>query len=201
MHFPLPREVSFINPATDPSFVWRMKNLTEIKAVNCVFPRFLLNLGAFFATMAGENGCRHVPSFHWDVTIMDTKKSDFLPVIVRWAVFLWTIRPPTYSFGQYSLTSWNNVVLVFCMLSTLTWRKTECGTWLAISAFILSPGQTIATFQCNISQHCCIMLRHVAEGLAKRTQHHATVYTIVSANIYGPWSPVVPVVNNVEYVH
>ena len=50
----------------------------------------------------------------------------------------------------------------------------------------LSPGQTIATFQRNISQHCCIMLRHVAEGLAKRTQHHATVYTIVSANIYGP---------------
>ena len=51
---------------------------------------------------------------------------------------------------------------------------------------MLSPGQTIATFQRNISQHCWIILRHVAEGLAKPTQHHAKVYAIVSANIYGP---------------
>ena len=36
------------------------------------------------------------------------------------------------------------------------------------------PGQTLATFQRNILQHCCMMLRHVLNGLVKRTQHIAT---------------------------
>ena len=49
------------------------------------------------------------------------------------------------------------------------------------------------------SQHCWILLRLVYEGLAKRTQHHATIFAI-SANIYGPQSPVVSDVN-MEYVH
>ena len=35
----------------------------------------------------------------------------------------------------------------------------------------LRPGQTLATFQSNILQHCCMMLRHVLKRLAKRTQH------------------------------
>ena len=32
-------------------------------------------------------------------------------------------------------------------------------------------GQTLATFQRNILQHCCMMLRHVLNGVVKRTQH------------------------------
>ena len=39
---------------------------------------------------------------------------------------------------------------------------------------VLRPGQTLATFQRNILQYCCMMLRHVLNGLAKRTQHIAT---------------------------
>ena len=38
---------------------------------------------------------------------------------------------------------------------------------------VLRPGQTLATFQRNILQYCCMMLRHVLNGLAKRTQHIA----------------------------
>ena len=33
------------------------------------------------------------------------------------------------------------------------------------------PDQTLATFQRNILQHCCMMLRQLLNGLAKRTQH------------------------------
>ena len=43
----------------------------------------------------------------------------------------------------------------------------------------LRPGQTLATFQHNILQHCCMMLRQLLNGLAKRTQHssqHVAVY-------------------------
>ena len=36
---------------------------------------------------------------------------------------------------------------------------------------ILRPGQTLATFQRNILQHCCMMLLQLLNGLAKRTQH------------------------------
>ena len=48
------------------------------------------------------------------------------------------------------------------------------GSATAHSSFnmqVLRPGQTLATFQRNILQHCCMMLRHVLNGLAKRSQH------------------------------
>ena len=35
----------------------------------------------------------------------------------------------------------------------------------------LRLGQMLATFQRNILQHCCMMLRQVLDALAKRTQH------------------------------
>ena len=44
---------------------------------------------------------------------------------------------------------------------------------------LLRPGQTLATFQRNTLQHCCMMLRKLLNGLAKRTQHlsqHVAVY-------------------------
>ena len=40
----------------------------------------------------------------------------------------------------------------------------QCSFFWNTSLFLLSPGQTIATFQRNTSQHCWIMLRHVAKG-------------------------------------
>ena len=35
----------------------------------------------------------------------------------------------------------------------------------------LRPSQTLATFQRNILQHCCMMLQHVLNEVVKRTQH------------------------------
>ena len=50
---------------------------------------------------------------------------------------------------------------------------------VARKTYSLRPGQTLATFQRNILQHCCMMLRQLLNELAKRTQHssqHVTVY-------------------------
>ena len=40
---------------------------------------------------------------------------------------------------------------------------------------LLRPGQTLATFQRNILQHCCMMLRQLSNRLAKCTQHSSHV--------------------------
>ena len=45
--------------------------------------------------------------------------------------------------------------------------RCRCRCW----RHFLRPGQTLATFQRNIVQHCCLMMRHLLNGLAKRTQH------------------------------
>ena len=46
-----------------------------------------------------------------------------------------------------------------------------CMLYTSVILAPLRPGQTLATFQSNILQHCCMMLRHVLNGPAKRTQH------------------------------
>ena len=48
----------------------------------------------------------------------------------------------------------------------------------------LRPGQTLATFQRNVLQHCCMMLRHVLNGVAKCTQQTQHV------DVYVPQAPV-----------
>ena len=57
-------------------------------------------------------------------------------------------------------------------------RKQACPTLCRTSARLkvtldhtLRPGQTLATFQRKILQRFCMMLRHLLNGLAKRSQH------------------------------
>ena len=57
----------------------------------------------------------------------------------------------------------------------------------------------IATFSATSVPTLLDLVATCCEGLAKRTQHRATIYAI-SANIYGPQSPVVSDVN-MKYVH
>ena len=53
---------------------------------------------------------------------------------------------------------------------------------------LLRPGQTLATFQRNILKHCCMMLRHVLNGVAKRTQHfHHFQRKMSMLMCPGPW--------------
>ena len=63
----------------------------------------------------------------------------------------------------------------------------------------LRPGQTLATFQRNILQHCCVMLRHELNGVAKRTQHfqqfclhYSTGIHKTTMFIYGAHGPAKP---------
>ena len=51
----------------------------------------------------------------------------------------------------------------------------------------LRPGQTIATFQRNILQHCCMMLRQVMIGLAKRNILNIFNATCQCLCASGPW--------------
>ena len=54
---------------------------------------------------------------------------------------------------------------------TVTYFVVAVNNKQTVSLTLLRPGQTLVTFQRNILQHCCMMLRHVLNGVAKRTQH------------------------------